>query len=270
MVGVNVDGSAEKMSLIDQLRFGTTRARLEYKVDKARNRAKEIEKALLSIPDVTQTDRSVALLQYFSIEQFTPYKRYVLKQHYFPYQSFAPEQINPWLWIAAWLFIYGIIIFFLYWIFSWGVTSGHSAFQSWGINFILVFIQEGIFTQLAQIYILYFVAMYSIEPQLLFIYRALTSIASQLVADQFESDFYLLGDPNNPLSELDSPRGISRTNALRSVGAIAIPREIEIYPSTFENKTLIKEYLDAYNEPLIMAPMNPPASTSCLGSLKNA
>lgn len=81
--------------------------------------------------------------------------------------------------------------------------------------------------------------------------------SSQLVADQLESDFYLLGDPNNPLSELDSPRGISRTNALRSVGAIAIPREIEIYPSTFENKTLIKEYLDAYNEPLVMSPMDP-------------
>ena len=80
---------------------------------------------------------------------------------------------------------------------------------------------------------------------------------SQLVADQLESDFYLLGDPNNPLSELDSPRGISRTNALRSVGAIAIPREIEIYPSTFENKSLIKEYLEAYNEPLVMSPMNP-------------
>jgi putative ABC transport system permease protein len=79
---------------------------------------------------------------------------------------------------------------------------------------------------------------------------------SQLVADQLRSNFYLLGDPSSPLSVLDSPRGTTRINALRTVGAVSTPSRIEIYPSTFDNKVLILAYLDAWNEPAVAAPIN--------------
>ena len=79
---------------------------------------------------------------------------------------------------------------------------------------------------------------------------------SQLVADQLRSTFYLLGDPSSPLSVLDSPRGTTRINALRTVGAVSTPSRIEIYPSTFDNKVLIRAYLDAWNEPAVAAPIN--------------
>ena len=80
---------------------------------------------------------------------------------------------------------------------------------------------------------------------------------SQLVTDQLASSFYLLGDPNSPLSVLDSPRGITRINALRTVGAVSTPNRIEIYPSTFDNKNLIRSYLDDWNTPAVAAPLNP-------------
>lgn len=80
---------------------------------------------------------------------------------------------------------------------------------------------------------------------------------SQLVADQLASSFYLLGDPNSPLSVLDSPRGITRINALRTVGAVSTPNRIEIYPSTFDNKNLIRTYLDDWNTPAVAAPLSP-------------
>lgn len=80
---------------------------------------------------------------------------------------------------------------------------------------------------------------------------------SQLVADQMASNLYLLGDPSSPLSVLDSPRGTTRTNALRTVGAVSTPSRIELFPSTFDNKALIREYLDAWNEPAVAAPLNP-------------
>jgi putative ABC transport system permease protein len=79
---------------------------------------------------------------------------------------------------------------------------------------------------------------------------------SQLVADQLRSNFYLLGDPSSPLSVLDSPRGTTRINALRTVGAVSTPSRIEVYPSTFDNKALIRAYLDAWNEPAVAAPIN--------------
>jgi putative ABC transport system permease protein len=80
---------------------------------------------------------------------------------------------------------------------------------------------------------------------------------SQLVADQLVSDVFLLGDPNSPLSVLDSPRGTTRLNALRAVGAVATPSRIDIFPSSFDNKLLLKEYLDAWNDPSDPAPLNP-------------
>ena len=80
---------------------------------------------------------------------------------------------------------------------------------------------------------------------------------SQLVADQLRSNLYLLGDPNSPLSVLDSPRGTTRIDALRTVGAVSTPRRIEIYPSTFDNKNLIRTYLDDWNEPAMAAPVSP-------------
>ncbi len=80
---------------------------------------------------------------------------------------------------------------------------------------------------------------------------------SSLVADQRASDNYLLGDPNSPLSVLDSPRGVSRLNAYRRIGAVATPNRIEIFPSTFDNKLLVKDYMDAWNEPATPAPLAP-------------
>ena len=79
---------------------------------------------------------------------------------------------------------------------------------------------------------------------------------TQLVADQLRSTLYLLGDPNSPLSVLDSPRGTTRINALRTVGAVSTPSRIEVYPSTFDNKVLIRAYLDEWNEPALAAPIN--------------
>jgi len=80
---------------------------------------------------------------------------------------------------------------------------------------------------------------------------------SDLVRDQLTSDFYLLGDPSSPLSVLDSPRGTTRTNALRSVGAISTPSRIDIFPSSFDNKLLVKDYLDAWNDPSDPVPIDP-------------
>ena len=80
---------------------------------------------------------------------------------------------------------------------------------------------------------------------------------SQLVADQLVSDVFLLGDPNSPLSVLDSPRGTTRLNALRAVGAVATPSRIDIFPSSFDNKLLLKDYMDAWNDPSDPAPTNP-------------
>ena len=80
---------------------------------------------------------------------------------------------------------------------------------------------------------------------------------SDLVRDQLTSDFFLLGDPSSPLSVLDSPRGTTRTNALRAVGAISTPSRIDIFPSSFDNKLLVKDYLDAWNDPSDPAPLNP-------------
>ncbi|RYH22829.1 hypothetical protein EON65_18700 [archaeon] len=173
MTGIRVDSSPAEMPLIKRMFYRNSRQRLEKKILRARRRAEGVREAINSISDINYMDRSIALLQFFVLEQFSPFKQYALRYQYFPFQSFSPPKIHPALWLSGWIVLFGILVFCLYWILAWGLTSGNKTLAAWGINFTLVFIQEFIVSQLAQIFIIHVVAMRSIEPQLVFIYHIL-------------------------------------------------------------------------------------------------
>eukprot|EP00981_Chlorochromonas_danica_P011158 scaffold3779_cov254-Ochromonas_danica.AAC.18 len=176
LAGIYIDGSPVQMTLRQRLWYGNNpRKRLESKIRAARRRAREIKAILFSIHDNDgrALDRSVALLQFFVIEQFSPLKRYVLRSQYFPFESFSPPPVALPLWIMGWTILLGAFAFFLYWILVWGLSSGNSATKSWGLNFVLVFVQDFILSQLFQIFVLQVLAMLSIHPQLRFIYHVL-------------------------------------------------------------------------------------------------
>eukprot|EP01033_Poteriospumella_lacustris_P006837 gene6837-4925_t len=121
----------------------------------------------------SEESRNVAMIRYFAIEQFSSFKRYVLETQYFPIESALPAPTDPLLWCLAWVLTVGFFLFCCFWVLLWGATSGKASFASWGLNFVLVFIQEIVFAEVVKLVILQLVAMYAIEPQLLSIYRVL-------------------------------------------------------------------------------------------------
>ncbi len=126
----------------------------------------------------------MALIQYFVLEQFNAFKRYALKYQFFFFPSSTPQKINAIVWLAGWFFVLASLMFFTCWILVWSVQSGTAAFSSWGINFTLQIAQDVVVIQVAKVYVLYVLAMFSIRPQLNFIYRTLNKIAIAYAQDE--------------------------------------------------------------------------------------
>jgi ABC-type multidrug transport system fused ATPase/permease subunit len=92
-----------------------------------------------------------------------------------------PEKISVSLYIFGWIIIICMNLFFIYWIYSWGISNGTKSFGSWGLNFILVFVLELMGTQILRILALRLIAMYTIEPQLFAIKRVLQHRATEVI-----------------------------------------------------------------------------------------
>ncbi len=157
--------------------YGTHRRRLEAKINHARRKVKEIQDVLEEIGDADTPNRDVALIQFFVLEQFNAFKRYALKYQFFFFPASTPRKIHPILWILGWMFMFAALLFFAYWVLAWGIGNGTAAFKSWGINFTLQFAEDVALIQVIKVYVLYVLAMYSIRPQLNFIYSTLNKLA---------------------------------------------------------------------------------------------
>lgn len=174
---IDIGGRTIHLSLRQYLLYGNARNRLMTKIRQIRKRTAHIKDALEVVGDVGSLERDVALIQYFILEQFVAYKRYVLQHHFFLFNESTPPKIHPIKWILCWMFLFLSSVFFLYWILSWAILNGSLTFRSWGINFCLSVIQDVFFLQLAKIYVLYVLAMHTIRPQLNSIYRTLNKLA---------------------------------------------------------------------------------------------
>lgn len=183
-LGVHVDGSPMPLTLRDRMRYSSQRHRLEAKIVHARQKATSVINLVTRIADVTSYEPSIALIHVFVTEHFTPFKRFILEHQFFPHHSFYSASIDPGLWLLGVIGLTCSILFFLYWILAWAVGSGHSAFRAWGVNFILIFMQEMMIIQVVEVLIFHFLGMYAIEPQLVFIYRALYKVAVDIAQNK--------------------------------------------------------------------------------------
>lgn len=89
------------------------------RIEAVRLREKKIDMTLRRIGERNIADKDVALCQFFVLEQFTAFKRFVLKLQMFDFHNTTPRSIHPILWIASWSFIFLSACFYLYWILAW-------------------------------------------------------------------------------------------------------------------------------------------------------
>ena len=77
-----------------------------------------------------EESRNVALIRYFAIEQFSSFKRYVLRTQFFPIENASPGYVDALVWLVAWAFTLSFFLFCTLWVLMWGATSGKTAFAA--------------------------------------------------------------------------------------------------------------------------------------------
>jgi hypothetical protein len=180
-LGIFPDGTFVPLTFKQRLFFGTPMAKLEYKIDKARKRTKEVVNAVSSLESTDDDGRDVALLREFILECLSPFKRYALKVNNSAYDEATIRNISWLVYITAWIFVTGSLLFFLYWIFAWGVYEGDRILSSWGAIFGTGAASDILLVQITKVVLLHYLPAIAMQPQLLRIRGVLADISMSYI-----------------------------------------------------------------------------------------
>lgn len=157
---------------------------LEHRLHEARERTHHVEALVTKASRAGLLEPDVALLQCFVLEQFSTFKQFILRYHFFDFPYAMTSTVHPVLWMMGWCIYVGFQFFAIYWIFAWCVYSGNSAFRGWGINGVLSVVQDVVLVQGLQVYLLFVAGIESLVPQLRAIYCRLYEVALRVDALQ--------------------------------------------------------------------------------------
>jgi hypothetical protein len=188
-LGVYADGTPVPLTIWEYLQFGSARAKLEAKIEAAREKEGDIVGMLEELGDQELLSKDEALTQFFVLEQFSAFKQYALSSQLFNFAVTTALPVDPLHWILAWAFIFGSLLFFLYWTLMWGVSTDGSTIEAWGINFAISVIQDLFLVQVFRLYVLYMISAITIKPQLTAIYNTLQRLAIEYVQDELPDAF---------------------------------------------------------------------------------
>ena len=188
-LGVYADGTPVRLSVLDMLRYGTARAKLEAKIEKAREMEGDILGMLDELGENELLSRDEALTQFFVLEQFSIFKQYALRSQLFTFSVTTALPVDPLSWILGWAFMICSLLFFIYWTLMWGVSTSASTVESWGINFALSTCQDLFLVQVFRLYVIYMISTITIKPQLTAIYNTLQRLAIEYVQDELPDAF---------------------------------------------------------------------------------
>ena len=182
---VDPSGGAKVSSVWDMIKHGFRSIDALEMVTKKIERARKDEDEILNqlewyrqVGDNEQLD--FALIQSFVFEQVSFIHRYALRAIFFQSHAAAPSQINPWTWVASWVFVISCFVFFLYWIFAWGVTNAGVTLGAWGLNFAYSVIQDVFVIQVLKVFIVYVLVIEDATPHVSNIHHVLTQVAIKL------------------------------------------------------------------------------------------
>jgi hypothetical protein len=174
-------GEMMPLSMLQRLRYGDSRARLEQLIEKRGGKVAEIAGQLEELDSQGLNDcMDVTLLQHFVLEQLPLHKQWALAHVFFNYQRMSPPEIGAFLWILVWTFTICVYAFLFYWMFTWGVRNGGSTLQAWGINFALGFLQDVFALKVAKVLVQFVFVFETARPQLKMIFRVFTHVATMI------------------------------------------------------------------------------------------
>lgn len=188
-LGVRADGTPVPLTILEYLCYGNARAKLESKIEDAREKERDIVDVLVELGENELLSKDEALTQFFVLEQFSVFKQYALRSQLFSFAATTALPVDPLYWVVAWAFILGSLLFFLYWTLMWGVRAGPTTVEGWGTNFAVAVVQDLFMVQVFKLYVLYMISAICIKPQLTAIYKTLQRLAIEYVQDELPDAF---------------------------------------------------------------------------------
>ena len=132
-------------------------------------------------------------------------KRYIFKK-YILSDDMSIKTIHPIMWMLGWMFYLGTLLFFIYWVFAWGLRNGKIIFimiickpviftlltlnfcysgggtvSAWGTIFWITFLQDLAAIEVIKVYVYYIVGANSLRQQMKDIQRVIKSVLSKLI-----------------------------------------------------------------------------------------
>jgi hypothetical protein len=133
--------------------------------------------------DVSQNEsrylRDMILLHTFVLEQLSAFHKWVLIKKLGCFEDYTRNVIHPYKWLAGWTFVIGTNLFFVYWVFAWGIQDGDAMLQAWGSNYAIGLLQDVFMVNVAKTMLFYFVALQVILPRLRTMHAYLTVLVTE-------------------------------------------------------------------------------------------
>ena len=180
-LGIQSDGNFMPLTLRQRLVFKTPLKKLEYKLEKVRQKAKEIIEEIESLKPWEADVKDKKLMRFFILECLGPLKRFTLEQNNSSYDSSTARRPSWTMYIASWIFVTSVLCFYIYWILAWGVYNGEKTLAAWGIVYAVSFAHDILLVQVTKIFILYYLPAMAMQPQLLRIRKVLADICIKYV-----------------------------------------------------------------------------------------
>jgi hypothetical protein len=185
---VNCDGTLKPLTIRQRLSFTSRQDLLEKKLTVARLNAVTILDELEELEGPHRQFKDIALMRHFILEQVSIFNRFSLRRRFENIDGAPVRGVHPLAWLLAWLLIVGCLLFFLYWIFAWGVKNGAESFADWGKDYGVGVIQDVLICETLKLCIVFIFAILSAKPQLQVIKRVINDCALSVVQDSKESD----------------------------------------------------------------------------------
>ena len=218
---VNYDGTMKPITFRQKLFYRDRQDLIEKKLANARVKALKICESINEMEVLDNNLKDIALMRKFILEQVSAIYRFSLRKNFKDIDGVPPEIIRPSLWLAAWITIIFVLIFFLYWIFAWGVKNGGATLDLWGTNYAVSIVQDILVLEVCKVCIIYVLVIMSTKPQLQVIKRVINDRALSLAQEGAE-----FNEEVSVVQHFSPSCRAARTSVLSKLPASAILRSI--------------------------------------------
>ena len=230
-LGMFPDGDTVPLTLRQRLFFKNSKSKLVYKIRKVRRKCAEIVKFINSLQSWEGDIKNTRLVRHFILECLSPFKRRTLELTNATYDLYPAKRASWPLYIGSWIFISGTLIFFIYWIFAWGVIQGDENLRAWCKIYGTSAAVDIFLVQITKIFVLYYIPSKAMQPQLIRIRKVLADITLNYINRNNETNYSGVDEPS--VSKYGLSSEISVVQHMSAACRAARSRELECLPSAW-------------------------------------